>query len=68
MGTSLELASIAPESAVMVSESGINTSSEIRQLRSVGFSAFLIGEHLMRAKDPGDALSRLIEEAELNGG
>lgn len=61
--TSIKLARLAPEGAILISESGINTGSGIRRLRSAGFNAFLIGEHLMRAGDPGDALRRLIEEA-----
>ncbi|HLF83767.1 MAG TPA: indole-3-glycerol phosphate synthase TrpC [Blastocatellia bacterium] len=63
LDTSIQLASLAPEGAILVSESGINTGSDIRRLRSAGFSAFLVGEHLMRAQDPGKALRRLIEEA-----
>lgn len=61
--TSIQLAPLAPEGAILVSESGINTGSDIRRLRSAGFSAFLVGEHLMRAHNPGDTLRRLIEEA-----
>ena len=63
LGTSIQLAPLAPEGAILVSESGINTGADIRRLRSAGFSAFLVGEHLMRAQDPGEALRRLIEEA-----
>jgi indole-3-glycerol phosphate synthase len=63
LDTSIQLAPLAPEGAILVSESGINTGADIRRLRSAGFSAFLVGEHLMRAKDPGEALKRLIEEA-----
>jgi len=63
LDTSLQLAPLAPKGAILVSESGINTGSDIRRLRSAGFNAFLVGEHLMRAQDPGEALRRLIEEA-----
>ena len=63
LNTSIELAALAPEGAVLVSESGINNGGDIRRLRSAGFSAFLIGEHLMRADDPGAALVRLMEDA-----
>lgn len=37
-----------PQNAVMITESGISTFDEIQELRSLGFSAFLIGETLMR--------------------
>jgi indole-3-glycerol phosphate synthase len=60
--TSIALARLAPKSAILVSESGIGTGDDIRRLRDAGFKAFLIGEHFMRAEDPGEALARLIEE------
>ena len=63
LDTSLQLAPIAPKNAILVSESGINTGADIRRLRSSGFRAFLVGEHLMRAQNPGEALTRLVEEA-----
>lgn len=63
LNTSVELAALAPDLAILVSESGINTGADIRRLRSAGFNAFLVGEHLMRASDPGAALKRLIDEA-----
>jgi len=63
LDTSIQLAPLAPAGAILVSESGINTGSDIRRLRSAGFSAFLVGEHLMRAQHPHEALRRLIAEA-----
>ncbi|HEX5733117.1 MAG TPA: indole-3-glycerol phosphate synthase TrpC [Blastocatellia bacterium] len=62
--TSLRLASLAPAGTILVSESGINSAGEIARLKSAGFSAFLIGEHFMRAADPGEALHRLVAESE----
>ena len=62
--TSLNLAPMAPPETILVSESGITNGEDIRRLRSAGFSAFLIGEHFMRAADPGDALARLIAESD----
>lgn len=61
--TGVRLGRLAPADAILVSESGINTGSDIRRLRSAGFSAFLVGEHLMRATEPGEALSQLINNA-----
>jgi len=63
LDTSIQLAPLAPEGAILVSESGISEGSDIRRLRSAGFNAFLVGERLMRAQDPGEALRRLIEDA-----
>lgn len=65
--TSIQLAAVATDGAILVSESGINSGSDIRRLRSAGFSGFLVGEHLMSAKDPGAALLQLVSEAEAGG-
>lgn len=59
--TSLRLGPLAPEGAILVSESGISTRSDLEILKSAGFRAFLVGEHLLRAENPGDALKSLIE-------
>jgi indole-3-glycerol phosphate synthase len=45
---SRRLVRLAPESAVLVSESGLKTRDELVELQSLGYSAFLIGETLMR--------------------
>ncbi len=58
--TSLELAANLPEGAVWVAESGIGSRVDIAELRRAGFHAFLIGELLMRAPDPGEALAALL--------
>jgi len=59
--TSVQLAPIAPKGSVLISESGISSAGDIRRLRSVGYRAFLIGESLMRADDPGEALRSFLE-------
>jgi indole-3-glycerol phosphate synthase len=59
--TSVSLATDAPRGALLVSESGIHNGQDIRRLRSAGFNGFLVGEHLMRAGNPGDALAHLIK-------
>ena|SRR5437870_9343740 len=63
LNTSVELGRLTRDDAILVSESGINTGADIRHLRSAGFNSFLVGEHLMRATEPGAALRQLIEEA-----
>src|ERR671923_229018 len=45
---------------LVVSESGINTAADITRLREKGVHAFLIGEALMRAPDPGVKLRELL--------
>ena len=58
--TSFELVEEIPESCIAVSESGIHSREDLRRLRTAGFDAFLIGEHLMKAEDPGAALRELL--------
>ena len=58
--TSLELVDRIPPTVVRVAESGISTPEHLEQLRSAGFSAFLIGESLMRQPNPGTALAVLL--------
>jgi indole-3-glycerol phosphate synthase len=57
--TSLKLARVAPRGALLVSESGLNDGADLRRLREHGFHGFLIGESLMRAADPEQALRDL---------
>jgi indole-3-glycerol phosphate synthase len=58
--TSVELAGYAPRAALLVSESGLHNASDIARLRARGFGAFLIGEALMRAERPEEALLSLV--------
>ena len=60
--TSIGLAPHIPDGVVAVAESGIRTGGHIRRLRDAGYDAFLVGEHLMSAPDPGAALRALLEE------
>ncbi len=48
LDVSRKLIRLAPASALLVSESGITRREEIIELRDLGYSAFLIGETLMR--------------------
>jgi indole-3-glycerol phosphate synthase len=60
LDTSLELAEHIPADAVRISESGIHDAADIARLRSAGYKAFLVGEHLMKSGDPASALKRLV--------
>jgi indole-3-glycerol phosphate synthase len=62
--TAFRLAQLIPKNVLGVAESGINTGTDIARLRAAGYQAFLIGESLMRAESPGDALRLLLAEAE----
>jgi indole-3-glycerol phosphate synthase len=63
LNTSLQLAELIPFGVVKVAESGIETGDDLASLREAGFDAFLIGESLMRAPYPGDALRALLAQA-----
>jgi indole-3-glycerol phosphate synthase len=54
--TSVQLAQIAADKAVLISESGIQSVDDIQRLHGLGYRGFLIGENLMKASDPGEAL------------
>lgn len=58
--TSLDLIESIPEDCIAVSESGLNQRADLERLRAAGFDAFLIGETVMRADDPGEPLRELI--------
>lgn len=57
--TSLDLTARIPDSVIKVSESGIHDASDVRRLVDAGYSAFLVGEHLMKSGDPAEALRQL---------
>jgi indole-3-glycerol phosphate synthase len=62
--TTLRLAELIPKNVVGVAESGIERGADVARLRAAGYQAFLIGESLMKADSPGEALRSLLAEAE----
>jgi indole-3-glycerol phosphate synthase len=63
--TALRLAERLPKNVMRVAESGIGSGEDIARLRAAGYEAFLIGESLMRAERPGEALRALVAATEL---
>lgn len=61
--TAFELVESLPRNVLRVAESGIRSGSDIARLRAAGYQAFLVGESLMRAARPGDALRELLRAA-----
>lgn len=57
--TSLNLCRSVPENRIVISESGIHTSDDVRLLAEAGISAYLVGESLMKSPDPGTRLSEI---------
>ena len=58
------LARKIPRGVVKVAESGLRTREDIAALMADGYDAFLVGERLMTAPDPGAALSALVAPIE----
>lgn len=58
--TTERLAPRIPPGVLTVAESGIDTTADIERLEACGVRAFLIGEALMRAEDPGAKLASLL--------
>ena len=61
LNTSLKLAERAPVDAVLISESGLKTNEDLLRLKQAGYQGFLIGESLMRAESPRQALAGLLK-------
>ena len=60
LDTSLRLAERIPDGVLRVAESGIRTADDVRRLSEAGFQAFLVGERLMKSRDPAGALRALL--------
>ncbi|MGP0017600.1 MAG: indole-3-glycerol phosphate synthase TrpC [Candidatus Sulfotelmatobacter sp.] len=58
--TAFALAARFPADVVRVAESGIHSAKNVGRLRAAGYDAFLVGESLMRASAPGEALRELM--------
>lgn len=61
--TAFRLAKLMPKNVLLVAESGIQSGKDIAHLKTAGYQAFLIGESLMKAESPGDALRTLLAQA-----
>ncbi|OFW33113.1 MAG: hypothetical protein A2074_00525 [Candidatus Aquicultor primus] len=60
LATSFDLLEMVPDDRVIISESGISTSSDIGRLLEAGADGFLIGESLLKSGDPAAKLSELL--------
>ncbi len=63
LNTLIEIGETIPSHILRIAESGIEKGADIRELHGSGYQAFLIGETLMRANDPGQKLQELLQEA-----
>lgn len=58
--TSVRLGKRIPEGVLFVAESGLRNRADLERLASAGADAFLIGESLITAEDPGQALGAFL--------
>ncbi|HEV2115775.1 MAG TPA: indole-3-glycerol phosphate synthase TrpC [Terriglobales bacterium] len=62
--TPLRLAARLPAGTLAVAESGIHSPENMQELGAAGYKAFLVGEWLMKAPRPGEALSELLGQTQ----
>ncbi|MEW6581171.1 MAG: indole-3-glycerol phosphate synthase TrpC [Actinomycetota bacterium] len=60
LGTTFRLLPDVPAGTVVVAESGIATRADVQELEDAGVDAILVGESLMRAPDPVEAIRALL--------
>jgi len=58
--TSKQLSQLIPNDFVKVSESGISSTSAIKELQPYGYKGFLIGENFMKTDNPGASATAFI--------
>lgn len=62
---SRELVSEIPDTHLKISESGISDPKTIRDLQSIGYHGFLIGENFMKTNAPAEAIQQFVEELQI---
>jgi indole-3-glycerol phosphate synthase len=59
LNTTLDLLEQTPDDRIVVTESGIHSSEDVKLMREHHVNAFLVGEAFMRADNPGKELNNL---------
>ena len=59
LDTTIGLLERVPGDRIVVTESGIHSTTDVQRMRDANVHAFLVGEAFMRAPDPGAELARL---------
>jgi indole-3-glycerol phosphate synthase len=62
LSTSERLKKMLSADQLLVTESGIRTSADVRRMQDSGIDMFLVGEAFMREANPGQALKRMFFE------
>ena len=61
MSLTATISSLAPPGSVIVADSGVRSAADVKRLGAAGAHAVLVGEQLMRATSPREALRELLE-------
>lgn len=64
LNASRDVAAMLPKGVIGISESGLKTPEDLRNMKRLGYQAFLMGERFMVEPDPGAALAGLIGSLE----
>ena len=59
LSTSERLKKMLTAEQLLVTESGIKSTGDVKRMQDAGINMFLVGEAFMREADPGDALRRM---------
>ncbi len=59
LATSERLKTMLSSGQLLVTESGIKTTADVKRMQDAGINMFLVGEAFMREADPGQALKRM---------
>ncbi len=62
LDTSRHLATLIPDTALRISESGLGDAAQLRELKALGYDGFLMGESFMKQPDPGAALAGFLNQ------
>ncbi|AGF46600.1 indole-3-glycerol phosphate synthase [Candidatus Kinetoplastibacterium desouzaii TCC079E] len=62
LNTTISMLNHIPKDKIIVTESGINSSSDIKLMQQNNVNAFLIGETLMKSNNPGEKLKELLSK------
>lgn len=65
LNISKDLANKIPSEFVKISESGIKSTTSIKELQKYGYQGFLIGETFMKSNEPGENLKQFINQLTL---
>jgi len=62
LDASKELSKLIPKEFIKISESGINNTKAVKDLKAYGFKGFLMGEYFMKNENPGKSAQQFIQQ------